>query len=89
MDFKDLEILRKGNTDLRQQNENLRKELEKTCKQYLDLYNKIENTKDLIRDLIKAEKYRIDVDDFTYIHLEQLGNLKTILDKLENKNGNR
>lgn len=86
MDFKDLEILRKGNSDLRQQNENLKKELEKTCKQYLNLYNKIENTKDLVRDLIKKQKYQINVDNFTYISLEQLGDLKTILDMLENKN---
>ena len=80
---KDLEILRKSNSELRQQNENLRKELEKTCKQYLDLYNKNEKAKDLLKDLIKKNKYKIDTNDFTYIFLDQLGDLKSILDALE------
>ena len=80
---KDLEILRKSNSELRQQNENLRKELEKACKQYLDLYNKSEKAKDLLKDLIKKNKYKIDTNDFTYIFLDQLGDLKLILDTLE------
>jgi len=86
MDFKDLEILRKGNAELKKELENAKKERDKACKDYLILYAKIENIKDLVRDLIKKQKYQINIDNFTYISLQQLGDLKMILDKLENKN---
>lgn len=89
MDFKDLEVLRKGNSELRQELEKTKKERDKACKDYLNLYACIENTKELIRDLIKKQKYQINVDNFTYISLEQLGDLKCVLDMLVNKNGNR
>lgn len=86
MSFEELETLKNENDCLKQKNENLKNQLEKTCKQYLTLYNKIETTKDFICDLIKKRKYEINIETFTYISLEQLGDLKLILDKLDGKN---
>ena len=80
---KDLEILRKSNGELRQELEKTKKERDKACQDYLNLYCTLDKAKDLLKDLIKKNKYKIDTNDFTYIFLDQLGDLKSILDILE------
>lgn len=64
----------------------LKKERDKASKDYLNLYNKVEKAKVLLKDLVKKNKYKIDTNDFTYIFLDQLGDLKSILDVLERDN---
>ena len=50
---------------------------------YMRLYNKIEEVKILVRDLIKKNKYKLETEEFVFIFLEQLVDLKLILDYLE------
>ena len=83
---KDLEILRKGNSELRQELEKTKKERDKACKDYLELYAKLEKAKDLIRDKIKREQYKITNAKDGIILLDTLGDLKEILDVLERRN---
>jgi len=61
----------------------IKKQRDKSCGDYLKLYNKIEETKKLIKDLIKSQKYKIENDKFIYIYLEELGDLREILYSLE------
>lgn len=82
---KDLEILRKGNSEFQKEIIKLKEEKEKLSNDYLKLYNTVENTKRLINDLIKAQKYKIETDKFVYIHLEELGDLQEILYILEKR----
>lgn len=82
---KDLEILRKSISDLQKENTKLTNERDKACKDYLKLYERVENTKKLINDLIKAQKYKIKTNKYIYIHLEELGDLQEILYTLEKR----
>jgi hypothetical protein len=66
--------------------EQLKKERDKACKDYLDLYARVDKTKDLLRDLIKKEKFQIEKDNYIFIALDHLGDFKLILDTLERKN---
>lgn len=86
MDFKDLEILRKGNSELRQELEKTKKERDKACKDYLELYAKLDKAKDLVKDKIKREYYKIMNAKDGIILLDTLGDLKEILDVLERRN---
>ena len=86
MDFKDLEILRKGNSELRQELEKTKKERDKACKDYLELYVKLDKVKDLVKDKIKKEQHKIETNEYIVIFLEELGDLKEILDVLERRN---
>jgi hypothetical protein len=86
MDFKDLEILRKGNSELRQELEKTKKERDKACKDYLELYAKLDKVKDLVKDKIKKEQHKIETNEYIVIFLEELGDLKEILDVLERRN---
>lgn len=86
MDFKDLEILRKGNSELRQELEKTKKERDKACKDYLELYAKLDKAKDLVKDKIKREYYKIMNTKDGIILLDTLGDLKEILDVLERRN---
>ena len=85
MDFKDLEILRKGNSELRQELEKTKKERDKACKDYLELYTKLDKVKDLVKDKMKKEQYKIMNTKDGIILLDTLGNLKEILDVLERR----
>lgn len=84
MDFKDLEILRKGNSELRKELEKVKEERDKTCKDYLELYARVEKTKEILDEKIRREIYRIEKSD-GYILLEALSDFKQILDILERK----
>lgn len=86
MDFKDLEILRKGNSELRQELEKTKKERDKACKDYLELYAKLDKAKDLVKNKIKREYYKIMNTKDGIILLDTLGDLKEILDVLERRN---
>lgn len=86
MDFKDLEILRKGNSELRQELEKTKKERDKACKDYLELYAKLDKAKDLVKDKIKREYHKIMNTKDGIILLDTLGDLKEILDVLERRN---
>ena len=86
MDFKDLEILRKGNSELRQELEKTKKERDKACQDYLNLYCTLDKAKDVIRDKIKREQYKIMNTKDGIILLDTLGDLKEILDVLERRN---
>ena len=54
-------------------------------KKYSELFVKNEEAKKLIQDLIKKYKFKIQNDDFIFIFLEQLGDLKAIYNILEGK----
>lgn len=61
----------------------LKEQRDKSCKDYLQIYIKLEEVKALVRDLIKKSKHEINFDNFTYLSLEHLGDLKQIQDLLE------
>ncbi len=54
-------------------------------KKYSELFIRHEEAKKLIQDLIKKYKFKIENDDFIFIFLEQLGDLKAIYNILEGK----
>lgn len=86
MDFKDLEILRKSNSELRQELEKTKKERDKACKDYLELYAKLDKAKDIIKYKIRREYYKIMNTKDGIILLDTLGDLKEISDVLERRN---
>lgn len=66
--------------------EKVKKERDKVCKDYLELYAKVENVKELVKHLIKKEKHKIETNEYIVMFLEELGDLKEILDALESRN---
>ena len=82
---KDLEILRKGNSELRQELEKVKKERDKVCEDYIKLYKKLEDVKDLVKEKIKREKLKILNSNNNYISLEMLGDFQELLYILERK----
>ena len=65
--------------------EEIKKQRDESCNSYLKLYSRLEEARQVVKDLIKKEKIQIQKDDFLYISLEHLGDLKLILDVLENR----
>ena len=65
--------------------EEIKKERDKACKDYLDLYSKVDRAKDLLKILIKKEKFKIEKEDYTYIFLDHLGDLNSVLAILEER----
>lgn len=74
----DLKILRKTNSELT-------KERDKISKDYLELYARVEKTKDLLKEKIKKEQYKIETNEYVVMFLEELGDLKEIYDTLEKR----
>lgn len=68
---------------MKEEIEKLKMERDKACKDYLQVYIKLEETKALVKDLITKSKHEINNDNFIYISLEHLGDLKQIQDMLE------
>lgn len=66
--------------------EELKKQRDEACKDYLDLKIKIEELKILVKDLIKKEQHKIETNEYIIMYLEELGDLKQILNILERKN---
>lgn len=65
--------------------EKLKKERDKSCKDYLELHNKVDEAILLLKDLMKKQRYQIDTNEYIYISLEQLSDLKSVLAILERK----
>ena len=63
----------------------VKNERDKACKDYLDLYARVDKAKDLIKEMMKKEKFKIEKEDFVYMSLEHLGDLKQIYDILERR----
>jgi len=66
--------------------EKVKKERDKACQDYLNLYCTLDKAKDIISDKIKREQYKIMNTKDGIILLDTLGDLKEILDALESRN---
>lgn len=68
---------------MREEIEKLKTERDQACKDYLNLYSKVENVKELLKDKIKKEQHKIETNEYIVMFLEELGDLKEILNVLE------